>query len=118
MRKASVTFRVTSLLGIQQRRASLQRAPVAGVPYLLALSKSSLNGVLGDLAHCTVVFKQAQCCENVVNAQNLRLSLGKIWPTNLMKTPANSALIILQVTALKDSLSCLAMSDRLRSPPK
>ena len=45
--KASVTFRVTSLLGIQQRWASLQRAPVAGVPYLLALSKSSLNGVLG-----------------------------------------------------------------------
>ena len=42
-----VTFRVTSLLGIQQRWASLQRAPVAGVPYLLALSKSSLNGVLG-----------------------------------------------------------------------
>ena len=47
VRKASVTFRVTSLLGIQQRWASLQRAPVAGVPYLLALSKSSLNGVLG-----------------------------------------------------------------------
>ena len=47
--KASVTFRVTSLLGIQQRWASLQRAPVAGVPYLLALSKSSLNGVLGNL---------------------------------------------------------------------
>ena len=47
VRKPSVTFRVTSLLGIQQRWASLQRAPVAGVPYLLALSKSSLNGVLG-----------------------------------------------------------------------
>ncbi|EPJ91041.1 hypothetical protein CF149_23686 [Pseudomonas psychrophila] len=42
-----MTFRVTSLLGIQLRWASLQRAPVAGVPYLLALSKSSLNGVLG-----------------------------------------------------------------------
>ena len=45
--KASVTFRVTLLLGVQQRGASLQRAPVAGVPCLLALSKSSLNGVLG-----------------------------------------------------------------------
>ena len=45
--KASVTFQVTSLLVVQQRWASLQRAPVAGVPYLLALSKSSLNGVLG-----------------------------------------------------------------------
>ena len=42
-----MTFRVTSLLGIQQRWASLQRAPVAGVPYSLALSKFSLNGVLG-----------------------------------------------------------------------
>jgi len=45
--KASVTFRVPSLLVVQQRWASLQRAPVAGVPYLVALSKSSLNGVLG-----------------------------------------------------------------------
>ena len=45
--KPLVTFRVTSLLVAQQRCASLQRAPVAGVPYLLALSKSSLNGVLG-----------------------------------------------------------------------
>lgn len=42
--KASVTFRVTPLLGTQQRWASLQRAPVAGVPYLLALSKPSLTG--------------------------------------------------------------------------
>ena len=42
-----MTFRVTSLLVAQRRWASLQRAPVAGVPYLLALSKSSLNGVLG-----------------------------------------------------------------------
>ena len=42
-----MTFRVTLLLVVQQRWASLQRAPVAGVPYLLALSKSSLNGVLG-----------------------------------------------------------------------
>ena len=32
---------------VEHRGASLQRAPVAGVPYLLALSKSSLNGVLG-----------------------------------------------------------------------
>ena len=48
--KASMTFRVTSLLVAQQRWASLQRAPVAGVPYLLALSKSSLNGVLGGQA--------------------------------------------------------------------
>ena len=47
VRKASVTFRVTSLLVVQQRWASLQRAPRAGVPYLLALSKPSLNGVLG-----------------------------------------------------------------------
>ena len=46
-RIASVTFRMTLLLGIQQRWASLQRAPVAGIPYLLALSKSSLSGVLG-----------------------------------------------------------------------
>ena len=46
-----MTFRVTSLLGIQQRWASLQRAPVAGVPCLLALSKSSLNGVLGGQVH-------------------------------------------------------------------
>ena len=46
-RKTIVTFRVTSSLVAQQRWASLQRAPVAGVPYLLALSKSSLNGVLG-----------------------------------------------------------------------
>ena len=45
--KATVTFRVTWLLVVQQGWASLQRAPVAGVPYLLALSKSSLNGVLG-----------------------------------------------------------------------
>lgn len=42
-----MTFRVTSLLGIQQRRASLQRSLVAGVPYLLALSKSSLHWGLG-----------------------------------------------------------------------
>ena len=42
-----MTFRVTSLLVVQQRWASLQRAPVAGVPYLLALSKSGLNGVVG-----------------------------------------------------------------------
>ena len=42
-----MTFRVTSLLVAQQRWASLQRAPVVGVPFLLALSKSSLNGVLG-----------------------------------------------------------------------
>ena len=48
--KASVTFRVTSLLVVQQCWASLQRAPVAGDPYLLALSKSSLNGVLGGKA--------------------------------------------------------------------
>ena len=45
--KASVTFRVTLLLGVRQCWASLQRTPVAGIPYLLALSKSSLNGVLG-----------------------------------------------------------------------
>ena len=45
--KYSVTFRVTLLLTVQHRWASLQRAPVTGVPYLLALSKSSLNGVLG-----------------------------------------------------------------------
>ena len=45
-KKGQVTFRVTLLLVAQQRRASLQRASVAGVPYLLALSKSSLNGVL------------------------------------------------------------------------
>ena len=38
-RIASVTFRVTLLLGIQQRWASFQRALVAGVQYLLALSK-------------------------------------------------------------------------------
>ena len=41
-----MTFRVTLLLGVRQCWASLQRTPVAGIPYLLALSKSSLNGVL------------------------------------------------------------------------
>ena len=45
--KASVTFRVTLSLAALQRRASLQRSPVVGVPYLLALSKFSLNRVLG-----------------------------------------------------------------------
>ena len=62
-----MTFRVTSLLVVQQRWASLQRAPVAGVPYLLALSKSSLNGVLGgyglqivDLAQKTLDKCEAQ----------------------------------------------------------
>lgn len=45
--KASVTFRVPSLLVVQQRWVSVQRAPAYKVPYLLALSKPSLNGVLG-----------------------------------------------------------------------
>lgn len=49
-----MTFRVTLLLAVQQRQASLQRAPVAGVLYLLALSKSSLNVVLG--CRCRLVF--------------------------------------------------------------
>ena len=47
LRKASVTFRVTSLLVVQHLWASSQLAPVAGAPYLLALSKYSLDGVLG-----------------------------------------------------------------------
>ena len=41
--KGRVTFPVTLLLVVPQCWASLQRAPVAGVLYLLALNKSSLN---------------------------------------------------------------------------
>ena len=41
-------FRVTLLLVVQQRWASLPRASVAEVPYLLMLSKSSFNVVLGE----------------------------------------------------------------------
>lgn len=41
--KASVTFRLTSLLVIEQRQALLQ--------YFLALSKSSLNGVQGGFTY-------------------------------------------------------------------